>query len=158
MSRWRLHASVRLAVNAAGLVADHTTVLQLHDPLAEGVHDGRVVRGHHHRGAGPVDPVQHLHDADAGRRVDVPGGLVGEQDHRTVDDRPRAGDPLLLTTGQLVRHGVRLALEAPLPGAPALGLAALGYFSNVHPGCPPRRLPWAWRPAPPYLPFDRRPA
>ena len=44
--------------------------------------------------------------------VEVAGGLVGDQDHRPVDERARDRDPLLLTAGQLVGHPVALALEA----------------------------------------------
>src|SRR5690606_41890332 len=104
--------SAPLAVHTARLVTDDPSVLQLHHTLTHGVHDGGVVGGHHHRGPGPVDPVEHLHDADAGRRVDVPGGLVGQQDHRTVHEGAGHRHPLLLTTGQHVRHAVCLALQA----------------------------------------------
>src|SRR6202012_1607876 len=72
-------SSVRLAVHTARLVADHLAVFEFDDPLAHGVDDGCVVRGHDHGGAGPVDPVEHLHDADRGGGVDVPGGLVSQQ-------------------------------------------------------------------------------
>jgi hypothetical protein len=47
-----------------------------------------------------------------GVRVEVSGGLVGEQDQRPVDERPRHGDALLLTTGELLRVAVLLAAEA----------------------------------------------
>ena len=104
--------SVRLAVHSARLVPDHLAVLELDDPLAHGVDDGGVVRGHDHGGPGPVDAVEHLHDADRGGRVDVAGGLVGQQDHRPVDERAGHRDPLLLAAGQLVGHAVRLAFEA----------------------------------------------
>src|ERR1700733_11159212 len=74
-------SSVSLAVHTARLVADYLAVFEFDDPLAHGVDDGCVVRGHDHGGAGPVDPVQDLHDADRGGRVDVSGGLVGQQNH-----------------------------------------------------------------------------
>ena len=41
-----------------------------------------------------------------------PGRLVGEQDHRPVDERAGHRDPLLLATGELVGHPVVLALQA----------------------------------------------
>ena len=44
--------------------------------------------------------------------VEVSGGLVAQQDLRAVDDGPGDGDPLLLTTGELVREALLLALEA----------------------------------------------
>src|ERR1700744_4294805 len=105
-------SSVRLAVDTARLVADHLAVFEFDDALAHGVDDGGIVRGHDDGGAGPVDPVQDLHDADRRGRVDVSGRLVGQQDHRPVDEGPGHGDPLLLATGQLVGHPVVLALQA----------------------------------------------
>ena len=45
-------------------------------------------------------------------RVEVSGRLVGDQDHRPVDERAGDRDPLLLATGQLVGHPVALAVEA----------------------------------------------
>ena len=68
-----------------------------------------VVGGHHHRGAGAVDPVQQLHDADGGLRVEVAGRLVRDQQHRPVDERAGDRDALLLTTGELAGHPVLLA-------------------------------------------------
>ena len=70
-----------------------------------------VVGGHHDRGAGAVDPVEQLHDPDRGGRVEVAGGLVGDQDHRPVDERARDRDPLLLAAGELVGHPLALAVE-----------------------------------------------
>ena len=49
---------------------------------------------------------------DRGGRVEVAGGLVGDQDHRPVDERAGDRDPLLLAAGELVGHPVALALEA----------------------------------------------
>src|SRR5208337_511445 len=49
--------SVCLAVHTARLVSDNLAVLELHDPLAHRVDDGRVVRGHHDGRPRSVDPV-----------------------------------------------------------------------------------------------------
>src|SRR5690349_8978160 len=103
--------SVLIAVDAARLVADETPLLQLDDALAHLVHDVLVVRRHHDGGAGPVDPVEQLHDADGGLRVQVSGGLVRDQQLGPVHERPRDGHPLLLTAGQLAGHPVLLAAE-----------------------------------------------
>src|SRR5215472_1209324 len=103
---------VRLAVHAAYLIADHLAVLELDDALAHRIDNSGIVGSHDDRRPGPVDPVKHLHDADRGRRVDVSRRLVGEQDHRAVDERAGHRDTLLLTAGQFVRHPVMLALEA----------------------------------------------
>src|SRR6476619_464063 len=65
--------SVLEAVDALALVAHDPPGVQLDDALAHLVHDPRVVRGHEHRGAGAVDPIQDLHDPDRGGRVQVSG-------------------------------------------------------------------------------------
>ena len=56
----------------------------------------------HDGGAGAVDPVEDPHDADGRGRVEVPGGLVGQQDQRAVDEGSGDRYPLLLATGELV--------------------------------------------------------
>ena len=70
------------------------------------------MRGHDDGGAGAVDPVEQLHDADAGLRVEVAGGLVGDQQHRPVDERAGDRDALLLTAGELAGQAVLLAVQA----------------------------------------------
>src|ERR1700737_2247946 len=99
------------AVDAAGLIAHQRSVVELDDTPAHRVDEGRVVRGHDNRGTGAVDAVEQTHDADGGRRVEVPGGLIGEQDQRTVHERPRDGDALLLAAGELVREVVGLLCQ-----------------------------------------------
>src|SRR2546430_694450 len=88
-----------IAVHPPRLVPDHRPVGELHDPPAHRVDDGVVMGGHHHRGPRAVDPVQELHDVDRRRRVQVPGGLVGQQDQRPVDERAGDGHALLLAAG-----------------------------------------------------------
>src|SRR2546423_1373979 len=126
----RIGVGALSAVDAAGLVPHDLAALDLDDPAAHLVDDVGVVRDHDHRGTGAVDPVQEPHDLDRGVRVEVSGGLVGEQDQRPVDERPGHRDPLLLTTGELVRIPVLLAAEADQfehlrddPAGDALGLA-----------------------------------
>ena len=48
----------------------------------------------------------------AGRGVEVPRRLVGQEDHRPVDECPGDRDALLLPAGELVGHPVVLAVEA----------------------------------------------
>src|SRR5436305_1048307 len=85
---------------------------ELDDAPAHGVDDRLVVRRHQHGRAGAVDAVEQAHDADRRARVEVPGGLVGQEDQRSVDEG--AGDryALLLTAGQLIREVVALLAEA----------------------------------------------
>src|SRR3954469_3459395 len=107
-----LARSAGVAVDAAVLVADQAAVLHLHDPLAHLVDDLVVVSGHDDGRAGAVDPVEQPHDADAGRRVEVAGRLVRQQDRGPVDEGPGDRDPLLLAAGELVREAALLAGEA----------------------------------------------
>ena len=90
-------------IGSLSLVADDLAVVQLDDALAHRVDDLLVVRGHHDGGAGAVDGVQHLHDAQRRSRVEVAGGLVGQQDLRMVHVGAGDGHALLLAAGQLVR-------------------------------------------------------
>ena len=50
-----------------------------------------------------VHPGQEVHDRGRGARVQVRGGLVGEDGQRLVDERARQGDALPLASGELVR-------------------------------------------------------
>src|SRR6476661_2732151 len=100
------------AVDAAGLVAHERAVGELDDPLAQLVDDLVVVGGHDDGRAGAVDPVQQAHDAQAGGRVEVAGGLVGDEDRRLVDEGPGDGHALLLAPGELVWQPLLLALQA----------------------------------------------
>ena len=61
---------------------------------------------------GPVDAVEQLHDALARLRVEVPRGLVGQQDQGPVDEGAGDRDPLLLTAGELVGQVVPLVGQA----------------------------------------------
>src|SRR5438128_3599717 len=63
---------------------------------------------------------QHLH---ARPRVEVAGGLVGQDDRRVVDERSRDGDALLLAARELARM-VRLAIGEPDRAEPRAGPGA----------------------------------
>ena len=65
-----------------------------------------------HGGAGAVDAVEQAHDADRGGRVEVAGGLVGQEDQRPVHEGPGDRHPLLLAAGELVREVVDLLGQA----------------------------------------------
>ena len=67
-----------------------------------------VMGGDHHRGPGAVDAIEELHDALARLGVEVPGGLVGQQDEGPVHEGPGHRHPLLLATGELAREVVGL--------------------------------------------------
>src|ERR1051326_5312186 len=82
-------------VQARGLVADDAPARELEHPAAHLVHHRLVVRGHHHGGAGAVDPVEQPHDVDTGLGIEVPGRLVGQQQRGVIDERPGDRDALL---------------------------------------------------------------
>lgn len=84
----------------AALEGDHATVHAI-DHLA-------VVRGDDHGGAGAVNTLKQLHDAQRDRRVEVARGLVADQQRRTVDHSTGDGNALLLATGKLVGQRVHL--------------------------------------------------
>ncbi len=67
-------------------------------------HDGGIVRGEEERRpALHVHPRQEVDDRGGGARVQVRGGLVGQDGQRLVDERAGQGDPLPLAAGELVR-------------------------------------------------------
>ena len=73
--------------------------------------------------ARPVDPVEQADDLETDARVEVPGGLVGEEDRRLVDDGASDRDALLLAAGELVREPLLLTLESDDPQRLGDGLA-----------------------------------
>src|SRR5271157_5203400 len=50
-----------------------------------------------------VESIEQRHDLDAGLRIEVAGGLVGENDRRTADERTSDSDTLALTAREFVR-------------------------------------------------------
>ena len=90
-------------VGTMGLITHDLATVQFDNALAHRVDDLFVMCGHHDGGAGTVDSVQHLHNAQRCGRVKVAGGLVGQQDLRVVHIRTGDGHALLLATGQLMR-------------------------------------------------------
>ena len=51
-----------------------------------------------------IELLEHQQDLIAGLRVEVPGRLVGEQERRVVDERPRDRHALLLAAHILYRE------------------------------------------------------
>ena len=88
-------------IRAPDLVADDAALLEGNDAPAERRHDLGVVGRHEHRDAELVDPEQELEDLPADQRVEVAGGLVGDDQARVVDQRSRDRRPLLLAAREL---------------------------------------------------------
>src|SRR6476619_730689 len=98
-----LHALEDPVGSGPAHLVDHAAVGEEDDPV--GVARGTWVVGHHDDGlAEGVDALaEEPEDLRPRGRVEVSGGLVGEDDLRPAHQRPGAGDPLLLAAGQLAR-------------------------------------------------------
>ena len=121
-------ASSRRGVAPLGdrLVALHPAVAD-HDHARRVLGDVGLVGDQDDRDAAlAVEPLQDLHDLDAGAAVEVAGGLVGEEQLGVVDQRAGDRDALLLAARELVRRVVRAVAEADRrrAGSSAFGAAA----------------------------------
>ena len=75
----------------------------------------RVVGGDEQRRSGASMQLdQEIEDRLAGRRVEVPGGFIGEQQRRIDDERTRNGNALLFATRQLRRERIAPVAETYL--------------------------------------------
>ncbi len=92
----------------------------------------RVVRDHHDRLLEvPVERLQEVEDLEGALRVEVAGGLVGDQHLGVGHDGPRDRHPLLLAAGELPRVvgsavGEAHDLERGQRPLPPLGLREMG--------------------------------
>ena len=87
-------------------------VFTLIDDAGELVEHQDVVGRHHNGGARLGDLLQQSDDVGGGLRVEVAGGLVGDDDLRGVQQRAGNGDALLLASRELRRHLVALVEHA----------------------------------------------
>src|SRR5260221_9651831 len=102
-----------LMVSTGPVVPDHLPVVDRNHAAAQQVDDVTVVSRHQDRGLGlVVDLEEELHDLPAGRRVEVPGRLVGHDQAWLVDQCAGDGDALLFATGKLA------GVLVELPGQP----------------------------------------
>ncbi len=87
--------------------------------------------------AGAPQILEDGHHLDAGRRIEVAGRLVRQDDARMRDQRPGDGDPLLLSARHLVRVVIQPVSEAdPLQR----GAGALVPLACVRPRVEKRQL------------------
>ena len=93
---------------------DEVSILQLQDEVV-GRDEALVVRDDH-QGALPQALVlpEEVEDLVAGLRVELTGWLVGQDEHRVLDQRPRDRHALLLAPRQLVRAVVEAGSQADL--------------------------------------------
>ena len=94
-----------------GAVGAQPAVAELQHAAGEARHVG-LVRDQHDRDAGAVQLLEQRHDLEAGAAVERAGRLVGEDQDRLVDQRPRDRDALLLAARQLRRAMVQPVAEA----------------------------------------------
>ena len=99
-------------IGAMLFITHDPAAMQLDHPLTHRINDLLVMRGHHHRGAGAVNGIQHLHDAQRRGRIEITGRLVRKQDLRMIHIGAGNGHTLLLATGQLMRIAFLLASQA----------------------------------------------
>ena len=97
----------------------------------------RIVRDEYDRDSLGVELLKHLQDFDAGVRIEVARGLVGQHQGRLVDQRPGNGHALLLSAGHL-RGFVVAAIGQPetiqkYPAQPA-GFGGDGPIEDYSPG------------------------
>src|SRR2546422_474472 len=93
---FEMYLALLICLSLSSWFSHHVPVIELDDTPPHRVDDALVVRGHHDGGARAIDAVEQSHDPDGRRRVDVAGGLVGQQDERPVHERPRDRHALLL--------------------------------------------------------------
>src|ERR1700730_5110826 len=99
-----------LMVSTCPVVPDDLAVVDRNHPPAQQGRDVSVVGRHHDRRLLlVVDLQEELHDLPACRRVEVPGGLVGDDQARLMDEGAGDGHALLLAAGELARVLVELA-------------------------------------------------
>ena len=90
-----------------------------------------IVRRDHHGHADVVEALEQLHDLEREIRIQVAGGLIGDQQRRLGDDRPRDADALLLAGRELERAGI-----FSLPSRPTWSSAARTRLSISRLGTP----------------------
>src|SRR5467141_329159 len=92
----------RCMVPSCVLVSDNLAALDRHHPASHDIDDLPVVSRHHDRGATGID-LQQLNNLPRGGRIQVSGGLVGEEDPRVMDKGTGDRDTLLFAARELVR-------------------------------------------------------
>ena len=86
-------------------------VMQLDAPVGQPGHH-RIVRDHHDGASLLVKLAQQPQHDFFIHRVQIPGGLVRQNDSRIIDQRPRNAHPLLLAARQLRRQMMRAIAQA----------------------------------------------
>ena len=101
-------------------VREHPAVAQLDGPRAALRHR-LVVRDHQHRRSQPVvQIVDQLQDLRAGLRIQIAGGLIGQQNRRINAQRACDRHALALAAGEFVGQVIQARRSAgPSPAAPA---------------------------------------
>ena len=86
-------------------LADDAAVAQLDGAVAVGGGEGAVSDQDHGEVAVGVEAAQEVEDRLPGARIEVAGGLVGDQHFRLGDQGAGDGDALLLAAGELGLEG-----------------------------------------------------
>src|SRR5438128_6778254 len=102
----------RCMVPSRIFVSDNLSALDRDHAPPHDVNDLTVVGRHQDGCPSRVDLQQQLDNFPGGRRVEVPGRLIGEKDPRIVEECPRDCHPLLLAAGELVGELVLFSFQA----------------------------------------------
>ena len=82
-----------------------------------------------------VDAIQDSHDPHRGGGIEVPGGLVGQQDQGTVYKGSGDGNPLLLSPRELIRVPGARATTVVVASSGNAGAAAAAYSARAGMEC-----------------------
>ena len=96
------------------IAADDPAVPEHDAPGGEPLDQVHIVGRDHHGDADVVEALEELHDLDGEVRIQVAGGLVGDEQHRLCDDGAGDSDALLLAGRELERPALLLAQEPHL--------------------------------------------
>ena len=111
------------------LLVGDAAVVQVHAAVGEARHH-RIVRDHHDGAALLVELAQQAQHDLFVLRVEIAGGLVGEDDARIVDERARDAHALLLASGKMRRQMLR-AVGQPHPLQRLERFALVGHAVEV---------------------------
>src|SRR4029079_8448898 len=97
-----------------GGVEDDAAVIQLDRSIVGPANEIQIVRRHYHRGSRRIDVAQKLEHTASSALVEVPGGLVGDENEWVVDQCARDCNALLLAARKLAREIGRLGRQTDL--------------------------------------------
>ena len=99
---------------SCGTYLQQFSILATHHTCIEFLHVRIIVRGHDDAAAAAADLEKQIEDLHRCFRIQIPGGFIGQDQFRIVQERPRDAHALLFAAGKFVRHLVTLVRKADL--------------------------------------------